>query len=384
MLNLTTSTNRQGYNFALQRAWDVLGKNMYQTPVKSSLSEARAKVSYRFFADIFDEDVKRFKGMGKTYRGYQIYAVDGSDLDLPASSDVLSAGYRGSLWSKEYETHYPKMHVVHAFDVMNGVVGVFKQSTKNSERALASEISSSFEKKSLTIYDRLFCGHPTFKAHIESESLFLIRATTEGQRLPFCVRDFLASDLVDQEVKWKPTKLRNSEALAVRLIKIKNPKTNEVNVFVTNAPQKLFSRLELGKLYLKRWEIEGSFRDLVSTMKMDQWHSAKLNGILQEIYCLLWITNAVKMQMHRALEAEDPFDTAYVKSNFKMCICLVVDNVGLLFKRRPEKFFEIIDHWVRRTREKRRHHSRSYPRVVRSYGTGFSVDCKVLRSTRCS
>ncbi len=357
---------------------------MYQTPVKSSLSEARDKVSYKFFAEIFNEDLARFKKLRATHRGYYINAVDGSDLDLPASADVIKSGYRGSPWSKKYETHYPKMHVVHAYDVLNGVVSAFKYSTKYSEKALAYEMIAGFEKKSLTIYDRLFCGHPLFKAHIEAGNLFLVRAVTAGERLPYCVRDFLASNSVDRKVQWKPNRLRKEEALTVRFIKVRNPKTAEISVFVTNAPQKLFTRLELEQLYLKRWEIESSFKDLVSTLKMDQWHSTKINGILQEIYGLLWVANATKMQMHNMLEEEHALATDYCRSNFKMCVSLVVKNIYLLIKRRSSEFFELIDYWMRKTREKRRHRSRSYPRVVRSYGTGFSVDCKVLRKSRCN
>lgn len=356
---------------------------MYQTPVKSSLSEARDKVSYEFFGDIFNQDLARFKKMRKTYRGYYINAVDGSDLDLPASVDVIKAGYRGSPWSKKYETHYPKMHVVHAYDVLNGIVSSFKCSTKYSEKALAMQMVSSFEKKSLTIYDRLFCGHPTFKAHIKAGNLFLVRAVTGGERLPYCVRDFLASNSVDQAANWKPNRLPKSETLAVRLIKVRNPKTGEISVLITNAPKALFTRLELAKLYLKRWEIESSFKDLVSTLKMDQWHSTKINGILQEIYCLLWIANATKMQMHN-MHQEDPLAIDYCRSNFKMCVSLVVENIGLLIKQKLLEFYDLLDYWIRKTREKRRHRSRNYPRVVRSYGTGFSVDCKVLRKSRCA
>lgn len=356
---------------------------MYQTPVKSSLSEARKKVSYEFFADAFRADLPRFKKMRKTYRGHYINAVDGSDLDLPASVDVIEAGFRGTPWSKEYETHYPKMHVVHAYDVINGLVSAFKYSTKYSEKALAMEMVSSFEKKSLTIYDRLFCGHPTFKAHTVAGNLFLVRAVTCGERVPECIRDFLTSDRVDQNVMWKPKKLRKSEALRVRLIKVRHPKTGETSVLITNAPRTLFTRLELAKLYLKRWEIESSFKDLVSTLKMDQWHSTKINGILQEIYCLLWVANATKMQMRNMLE-EDPLAIDYCRSNFKMCVSLVAKNMALLIRRKQFDFFDILDYWTRKTRERRRHRSRTYPRVVRSYGTGFSADCKVLRKSRCA
>jgi hypothetical protein len=381
VLNLVTSTNKEGYSIALQGTWSSLDRNLYQTPVKSSLSEIRDKVSYTFFSDIFDADLSRFRKARKTYRGYFINAVDGSDLDLPASDKVLSAGYRGAPWSKEYETHYPKMQVVHAYDVLNGTVSVFKQSFKMSETALTKELAQGFGKKSLTIYDRLYCGYPTFKSHMDAGNLFLIRATTSGSRLTLCIQDFLASTAVDKIVRWKPQKLREDEALNIRLIKIRHPKTKRLEVFATNAPKDMFSRLELGQLYLKRWEVESSLKDLVSTLKMDQWHSTKINGILQEIFCLLWIANAVKMKIFNSVEG-DVLGITYCKSNFKMCIRLVAQNIKLLIKGRQQTFYEIIDYWIRKTRETRKHRSRKYPRVVRIYGTGFNVANKVLRSSR--
>jgi hypothetical protein len=165
----------------------------------------------------------------------------------------------------------------------------------------------------------------------------------------------------------------------VRLIKVRHPKTKELEVFATNAARGLFSRLELQDLYTKRWSIEGSFRDLVSTLKMDQWHSKNLNGILQEIYCLLWLVNAVKSQL---LDWQDPeeklLDKEYRRANFKLAMSLVADNFGLLLKKR-KVLIGLLEACLRRTRERRRHNSRRYPRAVRAYGTGFNVINKVPR-----
>lgn len=382
MVNLVTSTNRDGSTSALRKAWSSLNKNMYQTPVKSSFSESRSKLSFTFFKDIFEEDLTRSQKNKKTFRGYRIFAVDGSDLDLPASTDVLKSGFRGSPWSEKFETHYPKMHVLHAYDVINGTVELFKHSTFNSEKALAADIPQVFAKKSISIYDRLYCGLPVFKAHADAGNLFLVRATTEGKRIALCIQEFLASNKVDQEVIWKPKKLAKSKGIPVRLIKTYHPKTKKISVFVTNAPATKFSRLDLGRIYLKRWEIESSFKDLVSTLKLDQWHSTKINGILQEIYCLLWTANAVKLHLHATTICDDIFSEVYSKSNFKKCIQILVENLKLLIFGRRTRFFEIFNYWISRTRERRRHRSRSYPRVVRIYGTGFSAANKVLRSSR--
>lgn len=139
----------------------------------------------------------------KTFRGHYIYAVDGSDLDLPASKSVLDENYRGSLWSKKYETHYPKMYVVHALDVLNQLVVGFGYSARNTERAIARDMVQNFERKSITIYDRLYACQPVFELHQKIGNYFLVRAISTGGRVATCIQEFLASGKCDREGLWK-------------------------------------------------------------------------------------------------------------------------------------------------------------------------------------
>ncbi len=378
MVHLVSSTNKDGYHHALHKSWQQLKLSAYAVPAKSSLSEFRAKVSFEFFADIYRNDLRRMNRARNTFRGHHVYAVDGSDLDLPASAKLIADGYRGSLWSKTYETHYPKMYVVHAYDVLNQLVVGFSQGKRNGERSMSEDVIKSFERKSITIYDRFYAIQPVFQRHASRGNYFLARTTSCGKRVAMCLRRFLASQKSDGDEIWK-AKHQPGPGVPVRFVKVRNPKTKEVEVFVTNAPRDLFTRLDLQKLYCKRWSIEGSFRDLVSTLKMDQWHSTSLNGILQEIYCLLWLANSVKSQL---LVWQDPeenlLDKSYRRSNFKVAVRLVVDNLALLIKKRMA-LIDLLEALSRRTRERRKHHSRTYPRAVRAYGTGFNVINKVPR-----
>jgi hypothetical protein len=383
VLHLATSTNKEGYSLALQRTWVAQGKNMYQTPVKSSLSAVRNKVSYKFFSDIYQEGLAGFKRSRRTFKGFYVYSIDGSDLDLPASEDVLKSGYRGVGCTKDSETHYPKMQVGHAYDVLNGLVCGFNFSSKMSEMAVTSDFAENFERKSIAIYDRYYCGYPVFKRHMNAGNYFLVRTQTTGQNVPSCLRDFLKSARSDQEVTWRTKKRWKASNLKLRLIKVRHPRTKEISVFITNVSQRIFSRLELERLYLKRWEIETSFKDLVDTLKMDQWHSQNVNGILQEIFCLLWATNAIKMQVYSHCD-EDILKETYRKPNFKLCMELLIRYVDLLVRNKVSRFADLLDLWLRRTSETRKRRSRSYPRAVKRYGTGFSTNSQVPRRPKCA
>ena len=141
---------------------------------------------------------------------------------------------------------------------------------------------------------------------------------------------------------------------------------------MTNLPANLFCIDEIGKLYQRRWEIESSFKDLTHTLKMCQWHTSKTNGILQEIYALLWFVNTVKIQCRQlAITTKQWLGNVYFKPNFKLCATLLMDNIDLLVKHRTAQLQSLLTFWIKRTTEKRVHLSRSYPRVVKKHGKRY-------------
>ena len=58
-------------------------------PVKSSLTKIRQSISYLFFKDIFVSLINDYEPMGRTFRGFYIYAIDGDQLTLPRSEDLV-------------------------------------------------------------------------------------------------------------------------------------------------------------------------------------------------------------------------------------------------------------------------------------------------------
>lgn len=376
VLNLATSTNNNGLHASLQKSWQDLKLSPEETPTKSSLSEARGKVSYTFFKDIYDSDLERLNTSRKTFRGFHIYAVDGDDLNLPCSRQILKEGYRGYLYDKKHETYYPKMYTVYAYDVINGLVQRFAHSKTREELYTAIGLIPSFEKNSIAIYDRLYGGYPVMSEHEKAGSYFLIRLKKKAT----VVRDFIQSGDLDLEVEWVNSQNKEDTPLKVRLIKAHHPKTKELMVFATNLSKTMFSRKDLLKLYQKRWQIETSFRDLTHTLQIEQWHSKSANGILQEIYALLWFVNNIKIQMSNRKGGGDFLDQSeYYKSNFKLCIKIVMDNIFMVIRGHYQKLRRLLKFWLERTVEKRRWRSRSYPRILKGRLTKYPVHSKIRR-----
>lgn len=368
-----TATNKDGAYHALYNAFKACGFKEKYTPAKSSLTEYRAKVSYTFFEDIYRRDLERLNPDRRMFKGHYIYAVDGDQTDLPLSDDILDHGYRGyPVRGFNQETHFPKMYTVLAYDVMNGIVKDFRFSNQQHEVQLARQMPASLEENSITIYDRLHFNYETVLAHTDANNYFIARCKT-GPNVKREVQAFWKSNKRSDYFLWsKLNKALTTPLLPVRLVKVKHPKTRKALVFMTNLDPKDFSNNEIAKLYLKRWEIEGCFRDLTSTMKMDEWRARTVNGILQEAYALLWLANAVKFQCLRVNENPDAFlSTNYSRSNFKLALSLVMENIKLLVCGQWRKLASILNYWIIRTQEKRQKLSRSYPRVHRKRGKPY-------------
>lgn len=374
-------TNKEGYHHALRRAWEASGLKPSDTPSKSSLSEARSKVSYEFFEDTFRSSFD--SAPRKKFRGYDVYAVDGDQLDLPASEDVLAHNFRGYPSKKNQETHYPKAYVVHVLDVVNNLVADFAYSAEQEESSLAQMLVQRYGEKSIFIYDRLHCGFDTFVAHEAAGNYFVVRARTNGGGTHREVKRFIASPSRSKLIKWEyiwPNRFK--PAATVRLVKVRHPKTKEDRIYVTNLPSVLFSNSDIERLYRRRWDIETSFKDLTDTLKLNQWHSTKINGVLQEVYALLWLANSVRTEMNRVAGTPDVFAEEYEKSNFKLCTRLVIDHLKLLVEGHCHKFRRLFRYWACRMIEKRRRFSRSNPREVKHRGREYPPANAIKRRER--
>lgn len=254
-------------------------------PVKSSLSEARSEVSSDFFKDSYREQSKAIQPKLPRLRGFQIHAVDGDQLELPATQDVLNAGYRGFFCKDNQETHYPRMYYTSKVEVFSGVVVDVRESTKNDECKSAVEMALEAASDSITLYDRLHFSVTLASAHKESHSFYVARLK-EGSTVLLEIQEFIRSK---RKSKWV-----DIDGVFVRFLRVKNPKSKAWMYLATNLSRGQFKAKQIQWLYWRRYDIETVFRDLTSTHSLGIWHSTKINGILQEFYLQFYIHNCAR------------------------------------------------------------------------------------------
>lgn len=355
--------NSEGYQHVLSFLFNQ--KNA-KIPAKSALSQFRKRISFRFFRDYFYKLNLQLDAHSKTFRGYKIYAIDGFETLLPRSKNILDAGYSGRATGLYQETHYPKMYISHCYDVINQYSKSIAYSNENQEIKLACEIIPKLENKSITLYDRAYPSRKIIRAHRDAKSFFIARASKSSFKT--------AVELLNLEFNTRTFEI---EGVELRAIKIPNSKTNEDSIYITNLPKYWAEPELLRSLYIKRWEVENSFREWVVTLRLEQWHSKTINGILQELYAGLWLLNFSRLQMllvddkKESINKEEIVEKTYFKPNFKLILDTVIGELKSIILSKAKEITVKILKLTKYSTAMRKRHSRSYPRQIKRPGNRY-------------
>ena len=337
------------------------GEDVDSTPVKSAFYKVRRRISFKFFKDIFTVLLLSYEDKRATWNGLHVYAIDGLQLNLPRTTELLEQGFRGRRVSQHRQAHMLTMYLTHAYDVLSGVTKDLRYATGLDEITDGIDMAKNFEKNSLTLYDRLYICLRIIACHGKAGNYFLIRSRRKG--VLKVIQEFFKSG--------KHKKVVEIEGVKVTLIKIRNHKGQVTDVFATNLPECLIKTKVITGLYTKRWEVENSFKDMVQTMKIEQWHSKSLNGILQELYAVMYLINFTRMQMNRKQKrVKDPLSKEYSKPNFKFILDWIISIFPKILRKIRGVLVPIVE-LMNLSTEKRKHRSRSYPRQLRHPGPSY-------------
>ena len=256
-MHMAANRNTDGYAISSQgyaaELSQFLGEKI--TPVShQAISQAREKLDWEAFRFLLREanqdselDGSRFR-----YRNHVTRAVDGSQLTLPRSQDVLELFEPRK--SKAGTGHYPGALLVTAVNVFTGQCRSARvvSHTRSEREQLSSMIDLDFERGDLTILDRGFSGDHVFLDFQDHEQFYLCRMTSSGGCVAHYLREFIASKLKSRVVRQLVKRKDTGEEVEIRVRLIRGPRDNEGNriILATNFPESSrYSRRSLLKLY---------------------------------------------------------------------------------------------------------------------------------------
>lgn len=297
------------------------------SPTTSAFVQQRAKILPAAFESLFHHFTDRICEQ-KTYNGYRLFAVDGSDLQIAANPQDADSFYPGANGQKSYNL----LHINAMYDLLQHIYvdAIIQKSRKTDESAaLTSMVDRSEAKNVLLLADRGYEAYNNL-AHIQEKGWsFLIRikdssaGIASGLNLPrsntFDIPFHLKlTNKQTNEVKcllldknrykripskcrfdYLPAKSRKSDPtqffdLHFRIVRFPISETACENI-ITNLDNDAFPIQEIKHLYATRWGIETSFRELKYSVTLLHLHSKKVDYIYQEVFAKLVMYNFCQM-----------------------------------------------------------------------------------------
>lgn len=284
----------------------------------SAFVQQRDKISPLLFEYVHEQ----FNSMcddSKTYKGYKIYAVDGTTVNM-ARNPMSDTFMKTSSIPKGYN----QFHVTPLYDILNKTYShcIIQPQPQQDEVGALTAILKFYEfpPKTLIVADRGFGAYNVIAHFLENDNVsFLIRvkqnhgAMREIKSLPMEELDknisFILTTTQTNEDKTQnhiflnipKDKTRNYQArkqrwdfgspylMSFRVVRFQL-ETGEYETLVTNLPQD-FSLSEIKELYHSRWGIETAFRELKYGIGLTNLHSKKDDYVRQEIYAALIMSN---------------------------------------------------------------------------------------------
>lgn len=251
---------------------------------KQAFSKARYKISPQAFEDIFQmsTNIFQFSNQPKTWDGYRIFAIDGSDIAVDHNKN--NEAEFGLKTNNHFS--YPMARLTALYDVTNDLIvdvqftGISVGEREHAHRLLSSSaLTNSGNYKNLIIFDRGYPSRALIHELEEKGFFYLIRCS---HSFLSCVNKSPDGDHIVSDIyKGKTTKIRV----------IKDTSGEESHILVSNLFEDHQDTVYHQNLYHRRWELETKYGELKTRMRLENFSGKNPQAIRQDLYAALFISN---------------------------------------------------------------------------------------------
>lgn len=316
VINLILTMEGGSLNREIYKYGQLTGKTLSS----AGFVQQRNKIMSSAFQAIFQHFNARCAD-NKTYRGYSLLAVDGSDVNQYRNPETDTFVRNSS------NPHgYNQTHLNALYDLCNKTyidVELQPRPTANEHKALLAMLyRNTFQQKTIILADRGYESYNTFAHLLEKKVNFLFRvkngsgAMAAVKKLPMenCDEDVTIEISTSQTKEDKEKGRRfiqtgskkgraNSPNTIIQQWDFASPYTmcfrivrfmlegGEYETIATTLSRDEFPAEEIKNIYHLRWGIETSFRELKYNIGLTNLHCKKEDFARQEIYAALIMYN---------------------------------------------------------------------------------------------
>jgi len=319
---------------------------------KQNLSKQRSYLSPLIFKHTIRDALKMAYSTNKfdfkTFKGYFVFATDGSQVELPNTKKTREEFDVPLRALKETDT--PKARISVFSDVKNDFIIDSNISSVNiGEEILAFEnIEKASEivdlKKSIVIFDRYYASIELFMQLLEKESNFIFRLKksdykkeresmkTDDEFISINLKRSRTKNIKNDDLREKADEI---DFLDLRIVDIEL-ETGEIESLITNLPEEIASKEELKELYGERWQIEKGYDVLKNKIHIENFSGKKRIIIEQDFYAQTLMYNMLidfKTECNQKLRKTQQYQNSEYEYNV---------NINILAGKLKINLFKIV------------------------------------------
>lgn len=307
MIAFLTQRSANSLDIKINKWVEALKKENGDTISRQAISKARQQIPEQIFHDFLRFSAETFlkKGEKKNWHGYQVYAIDGTDLQIPTTEETLKEF--GEVKTR-FQNRMAGASSSALFDVLNDIIldSVFCP-YKTCERQMAKELLDNVltegrRKKTIVVFDR---GYPSYE--------FLGYLTEKG--INYVIRIKRQMRLLRDENKLDGEVYRKcgGKCRTIRTIQLEL-ESGISEYLITNLPREAVGLAQFKELYFLRWGIEGKYKELKKSIEIECFSGKKSICIKQDFYISLFLSNIcalLKKEVDARIEEEKKTETEY-------------------------------------------------------------------------
>jgi len=219
----------------------------------------------------------------KRWRGFRLFATDGSTMYLPDTPGIVDHFGKHS----NQHSQVPLARVMEVEDVLNKIV--------------VYGLAADYPEDGLLLFDRGFCCYALvwLLLNQERERKFVIRCRTKTKYIAAFLKTGKKTQIITiypdasaiKQLRKQGYILTPQNGVLIRLVRIKLP-NGETEVLMTNLyDNKLYSNKDLAQLYALRWSIEGTYSQQKNELQLEIFSGHRVITVLQDYYANVFIGN---------------------------------------------------------------------------------------------
>lgn len=304
------SINNRGKTMKME-LYDFIDNFNLEEVSAPALLKQREKLNEHIFKDLNQESLKDFYNLFpkevKTYKGYILTAIDGSDCEVPNTPTTRK---RYKPISAKESNQVARIKLSNCYDILNNyVLDTEIEEYKHSENELAErhmkQVNNIITKYPIiSIRDRGYLSLSYMFHSVQDNKKFVIRL---NQRYFKIEQKTMTSNDEWVTIQYQYDRVRaykdrdtelyeyyeNGNTIKIRFVNIVLS-TGEIETIMTNLDNNEFTSEDINKIYNLRWGIETSYAYLKESMMITNISSSKDSIIKQEIYSQMMVYNIIQ------------------------------------------------------------------------------------------